>query len=186
MSLRLKTPRLLLEPLAETDVPDFVAYRQDPDVARWQSWDVDYSQADGAALVASQPTGDLPGPGDWLQLAVRDRSSDQLYGDVAVHLLAGVPDTYEIGMTLAVRFQHRGIAGEAVARVLEHLFTDAGAHRVVAQCDTRNTSVARLLRALGLRQESHQVDADRCKDEWTTVDGYALLADEYAAQRISG
>ncbi len=185
MPLHLTTPRLVIEPLQAADVPAFVNYRQDPEVARWQSWDTDYSEADGYALVASQPAGELPDPGDWLQLAVRDRSSGQLYGDVAVHRLAGQPDTYEIGMTLAPQYQHRGIATESVARVLEHLFTAAAAHRVIANCDARNAPVARLLSGLGLRQESHQVDADWFKQEWTTLDGYAVLASEYALHRIS-
>ena len=117
MLLRLTTARLMIDPLQEPDVHAFVEYRQDPDVARWQSWDIDYCEADGLALVRSQPSG-LPGAGDWLQLAVRDSSTGQLYGDVAVHRLSDVPDTYEIGMTLARRFQHRGIATEAVGRVL--------------------------------------------------------------------
>lgn len=181
MPLSLTTPRLVIEPLATADVPAFVAYRQDPDVARWQSWNTDYSEEDGFALVRSQPVRELPDPGDWLQLAVRDRSGAPLFGDVAVHRLAEQPDTYEIGMTLAPQFQHRGIAHEAVARVLDHLFAEADAHRVIAECDARNAPVARLLRGLGLRQESHQVEADWFKQEWTTVDGYAVLAAEHAA-----
>lgn len=184
MPLRLTTPRLLIEPLRQEDVPAFVAYRQHPDVARWQSWDTDYTEADGYELVSSQPAGDLPGPGGWLQLAVRDGSNGQLFGDVAVHRSALVRDTFEIGMTLARQFQGRGIATESVGRVLDHLFTDAGAHRVTADCDARNLPVARLLRALGLRQESHQLQADFSKGEWITLDGYAVLADEHAAHRI--
>jgi hypothetical protein len=38
MTLRLTTPRLTIEPLANRDVPDFVAHRQDPEVARYQGW----------------------------------------------------------------------------------------------------------------------------------------------------
>ena len=183
MPLQLTTARLVIEPLQVADVPAFVAYRQDPDVARWQSWDTDYSEADGRALVGSQPDG-LPAAGNWLQLAVRDRSSGELYGDVAVHRLADVPDTFEIGMTFARQSQHRGFATEAVTGVLDHLFADAGAHRVTAQCDARNTSVARLLRRLHLRQESHQVQAEYAKSEWITLDGYAVLAFEHAAQQV--
>lgn len=185
MPLHLTTERLLIEPLGPGDVPGFAAYRQDPEVARWQSWTTEYSRADALALVASQPTADLPGPDDWLQLAVRDRSTGELYGDVAVHRLAGVPDTFEVGMTLARRFQHRGVALEAVGRVLEHLFADGGAHRVTADCDSRNAPVARLLRTLGMRQESHHIDADFSKGEWITLDGYAVLADEFVAQQVS-
>lgn len=51
-----------------------------------------------------------------------------------------------------------------------------------ATLDARNTASAAVLRHVGLRQESHQVEADWFKDEWTTLDGWALLASEYRAQ----
>ena len=72
-----------------------------PDVARWQSWDTGYGEADARRLVGDQPAGDLPDAGGWLQLAVRSPDRAVLYGDVAVHRLADQPDTYEIGVTLA-------------------------------------------------------------------------------------
>ena len=61
-------------------------------------------------------------------------------------------------------------------------WTQAGAYRVVAFCDARNAPVARLLRRVGMRQESSQVEADYFKGEWTTLDGYAVLAREYVAR----
>ena len=36
--MKLTTSRLTIEPLAAADIPEFVAYRQRPDVARYQSW----------------------------------------------------------------------------------------------------------------------------------------------------
>ena len=69
-----------------------------------------------------------------------------------MHLLDDQPATYEVGITFAQGFQGRGLATEALARVLEFLFHDQNAHRVVAFCDTRNAAVARLLRRLTFRQ----------------------------------
>jgi RimJ/RimL family protein N-acetyltransferase len=169
---------VLLEPLEDGDVAAFAAYRRSPDVARWQSWDTGYDEADARRLVAGQPAG-LPGPGDWLQLAVRSTDRAALYGDVAVHRLADRPATFEIGVTLAPAAQGRGLGTEAVACVLRHLFTEGGAHRVVAFCDARNAPVAALLRRVGMRHESRQVEADRFKGEWATLDGYAVLAREH-------
>jgi RimJ/RimL family protein N-acetyltransferase len=182
----LTTARLTIEPLAGRDVDVFTEYRRDPDVARFQSWDVDYSRADAERLVADQPDGRLPSPGSWLQLAVRETGSDVLLGDLAVHRLEDQPDTFEIGVTLAPSSQRRGIATEALTALLDHLFDDEHAHRVVASCDARNDAVARLLTRVGFRQESRQVDADWFKGEWTTLDGYALLARERSGVARSG
>jgi RimJ/RimL family protein N-acetyltransferase len=178
----LTTTRLRITPLTAQDAAAFVAYRQDPRVARWQGWEPSYSAADAAELIASQPAGDLPEPGGWLQLAIRNAVTGELYGDVAVHALEDLSDTFEIGITLAVASQHRGIAAEALNRILDHLFVDVNAHRVTANCDTRNAAVAKLLRTAGLRKESSQIDLEYFKGEWITLDGYAILRAEYAAR----
>jgi aminoglycoside 6'-N-acetyltransferase len=172
------TTRLLLEPLVEADTAAFVAYRQDPDVARWQSWESSYCEVDAALLIASQPSSDLPDRGGWIQLAIRHAATRDLYGDIAIHVIDDQPDTFEIGVTLAPAAQGRGIGTEAVGGVLSYLFDEAGAHRVVAFCDARNEPVARLLRRVGMRHESHQLDADFFKGEWSTLDGYAVLERE--------
>ncbi len=171
----------MIEPLAASHVSAFVGYRQDPQVARWQSWTPSYSESDARQLIESQPATELPEEGEWMQLAVRDARNGTLLGDVAVHSLAEQPNTFEIGATLAPGSQGRGVASEAVARVLDYLFTEATAHRVVAFCDARNEPVARLLRRVGMRPESSQIEADYFKGEWTTLDGYAVLAREWLA-----
>ena len=53
---------------------------------------------------------------------------------------------------------------------------------VTANCDARNSPVARLLRGVGMRKESSQVDGEFFTDEWITLDGYAILQAEHAAQ----
>lgn len=170
---------MVINPLVEADVPEFLAYRRDPDIARWQSWTPDYSRTDALRLINGQPASELPDAGGWIQLALRSSDAGSLLGDVAIHRLDSQPDTFEIGITLAASSQGRGLASEAFDRVLEFLFLANSAHRVVAQCDARNEPVTRLLRRVGFRHESRQVDADFYKGEWTTLDGYAMLANEY-------
>lgn len=182
--IALATARLLIEPLAPHDIDAFVRYRRDPDVARYQSWGIDYSRADAERLVLGQPGSRLPSPGGWLQLAVRDAASGGLLGDVALHLLDTQPDTFEVGVTLAPSSQGRGIASEALAGLQDLVFDQEGAHRVVASCDSRNVAVARLLTRIGFRKESRQVDAEWFEGEWITLDEYALLAsDRHATPR---
>jgi RimJ/RimL family protein N-acetyltransferase len=180
--MRLVTERLAIAPLGEADIDAFVAYRTHPEVARYQSWETSYGHEDALDLVRSQATLELPARGGWLQLGVHTGGHpdhDTLVGDVAVHLLDEQPNTWEIGVTFAPRDQGRGFATEAVSAVVAALFNQHGAHRVVAFCDARNIAVHRLFERVGLRRESRQVDADWFKGEWTTLDGYAVLAREW-------
>lgn len=178
-AVALVTARLTIEPLSERDIDTFVGYRQDPNVARYQSWGIDYSRSDAERLVDDQRDGRLTSPGRWLQLAVRETASGRLLGDLALHRLVEQPDTFEIGVTLAGSSQGRGVASKALRALPGFLFEHEHAHRVVASCDSRNEPVARLLTNAGFRRESRQVEADWFKGEWTTLDGYALLSNEW-------
>jgi len=180
MTTQLATERLRIRPLQAADVPAFVAYRRIPDVARFQDWDESYDEQRANALVESQVGRFIPPSGEWVQLGIRDAITDELLGDVAIHTLGDQPDSYELGFTLAPASQGAGFATEAVIRVLEYLFRECGAHRVSATCDSRNRPSARLLERVGLRQEARHHSAEWFKDEWTSVDVFALLADEFA------
>lgn len=178
------TERFILSVLSAADRLDFTAYRRDPDVARFQSWTSDWSGADTDALIADQPAGLLPGSGDWLQIAVHERDAPSLVGDVAVHAVADQPDTYELGVTLAPRWQGIGAGQEALRRLIDGLFLEQGAHRVIAMTDARNIAAARLFRRLGLRHEGRAVDADWFKGEWTSVDTWAILREEHGRRSL--
>ena len=182
--MQLQTSRVSIRPLTLDDVPEFVAYRRIEAVARFQSWTTDYSERDAARLVAEQQGWTLPPEGEWMQFGVHEHGS--LAGDLAVHRLADQPGTFEFGVTLAPSHGGRGIATEAAIALVDALITEHGAHRVVAFCDARNDSVIRLFERVGLRRESRQVEADWFKGEWTTLEGWAVLAREWAQGRRVG
>lgn len=141
MTLVLRTERLVISPLGESDLDAFVAYRRHPDVARYQSWSPEYSLTDARALLAAQPRTTLPAPGEWLQLALRRAEQPlegRLVGYIAIGHDASQPDTYELGVTLAPAHHGRGYAQEALTAALDALLGSHGAHRVVVQADARN------------------------------------------------
>lgn len=177
------TPRLLLRRFEPADLPAMVAYRSDPGVARYQSWTPDWSMTDAEAFLAEDQATQLGTAGAWTQVALVERASGVLVGDVALHFVAAQPDTVELGVTLAPAHQGRGLAGEALRAVIEWLFAAHGTHRVLAQADARNAAVRRLFERLGLRQEAELREADFWKGEWTTLCIYAVLAREWAAAR---
>lgn len=179
MPLPIRTNRLVLRPLAVEDVEPFVAYRTDPDVARYQSWDTSYSRADAERLVAEQAAAELGTPGGWLQIGAVVRADDALAGDCAVHVAGEPPATAEVGVTFSRAYQGRGLAAEALGAVVGELFARHAIHRVVAQADERNVAVHRLLERLGFRCEARFVEADWFKGAWSTLRAYALLAREW-------
>jgi RimJ/RimL family protein N-acetyltransferase len=169
---------LSLRPFQAVDLEAFVAYRSDPEVARYQSWDRTYSMADAEAFLSSQRELVFGQPGEWLQLAIVDRETGTLCGDCAVQVVTDQPATAQVGVTLAQANQGKGLATEALTAVVTELF-DRGIHRVFAEADDRNVPAQRLLERLGFRCEARLVEADWFKGEWSTLRLYAILDREW-------
>jgi RimJ/RimL family protein N-acetyltransferase len=173
------TERLRLRPFQADDLAAFVAYRREPEVARYQSWDTTFSMTDAERLLASQEGVEFGVPGAWLQLAALDRLSETLVGDCGVRVLDDQPATAELGVTLAPDRQGCGLATEALAAVIDKLFNQHELHRVYAQADDRNVAVHRLFERLGFRREARFVEADWFKREWSTLRVFAVLRREW-------
>jgi RimJ/RimL family protein N-acetyltransferase len=172
-----ETRRLQARRVHLDDLDPFVAYRSDPEVARYQSWS-DYTVEQGRALITSQQGIDPGIPGAWYQIALESRGDGGLVGDLALHVSFGDRRLAEIGFTLARSFQGKGLAGEALEGYLDWLFPTFNLHRVHAVTDARNSAAAALLKRVGMRREAHLVDNVWFKGAWGSEYIYAVLADE--------
>src|SRR5215208_1607569 len=97
--IEIATERLVLRPFRAGDAVAFAAYRSEPGVARYQSWDTTFSAADAGRFIAEQEGLVLGDPGPWVQLAAVDRLSGELYGDCAARVATEQPQTAEVGVT---------------------------------------------------------------------------------------
>lgn len=170
----LPTRRLLLRRFHASDAPALAQYRSDAAVARYQGWSAPVSGAEACDLVGAFAAGD-PGRPGWFQYALEQTSDHVLVGDLGVLLHDNLRQA-EVGFTVATEHQGRGFGTEALSRLLDHLFTDRGLHKVAAECDARNVASAALLRRLGFRQEGHLRAHTWIKGEWTDDLLFGLLA----------
>src|SRR5438445_5466303 len=70
--------RVVVRRFRPQDVAEFVAYRSDAEVARYQSWDAPYPPEQGERFVAQMMTAHPDTPGEWFQFAVALRATGQL------------------------------------------------------------------------------------------------------------
>jgi RimJ/RimL family protein N-acetyltransferase len=182
-TIEIVTKRLSLRPFQVDDLEAFVAYRSDPEVARYQSWDRAFSMADAESFLSSQRELVFGQPGEWLQLAIVDRATGAVCGDCAVRVATDQPATAEVGITLAQASQGKGVATEALTAVVTELFEQRGMHRIFAKADDRNVPVRRLLERLGFRCEARLVEADWFKGEWSTLRIYGMLDREWCGRQ---
>ncbi len=182
-ALPIRTERLLLRPLRDSDVDDVLAYYGDPQVVRYLLTEP-HTRADAEGFVAERSLRiDPRRAGESLALAVEHEG--RVVGDIVLILVGGespsgaTPSVGEIGWTLHPDRGGRGFATEAARALLDLAFGHYRLHRVKAQLDARNTGSARLCERLGMTREAHLRQDWWSKGEWTDTLVYGLLADEW-------
>lgn len=99
----LHTKRLILRNFVESDIDAFVAYRNEPEVAKFQSWSIPYSREQAQKYIASIKDMNAPKQGDWLQIAIELKEANELIGDVGCFIKPEDARQATIGFTLASR-----------------------------------------------------------------------------------
>lgn len=175
----LRTDRLILRRFSTDDIESFAAYRSDPDVARYQSWDPPFTRAQAQDFIEALADTDPDTRGKWFQFAVVEASSGVHIGDLAAFVDGADPRLARIGFTLARAAHGNGYATEAATGLLDYLFVARHKHRVAADCDIRNAPSIAVLERLGMRREAHHRESAWWKGEWTDELVYATLAEEW-------
>ena len=175
----MRTERLVLRLMGSGDIPAHAAYRDDPEVARHQLWDLPYDPERSAYLAKQDERDDLV-LGDWTTLAIE--VDGEVAGDVCtqVHETGGVA---EIGYTLARDHWGRGYATEAARALVEDLVTRIGVQRVYGELDPANVASQRVLEACGLVCEGVTRKSYLWRGEWTDNMSYAATREEWLAWR---
>jgi RimJ/RimL family protein N-acetyltransferase len=181
--INLETPRLILRRFHESDLANFMAYRNDREVAHYQSWE-SISRAEAGRFIKQQSR-HRPGiPGKWFQFAAEVRADGELAGDCALLVIRKTPRIGEIGYTFAPAYQHTGLATEAARAVIDFAFGSLALNRVIATTDCRNTPSVALMERLGMRREGHFIHNAWFKGEWCDEYQYAMLREEWSRIRI--
>lgn len=95
-------------------------------------------------------------------------------GDLALHAIQDSNMEFEIGFTIARENQGKGFAAEAATRLINYLFSEIGATKIIAQPDSRNTASKRLLRSLGFEMDESKGWLEQFKGEEVTVEHFLL------------
>lgn len=175
---QIESSRLILRRFRDRDLPNFVAYRNDPEVARYQSW-TSLSEREARHFIDEMKIAQPGLRGEWFQFAIEHKASHELIGDCALQVKAEDGRQAEIGYTLARAYHHQGYGREAVATLLEYAFRTLNLHRVFAQADCRNDASVHLLEQLGLRREGHFIQNFWFKGHWIDEYLYAILQAEW-------
>src|SRR5690606_36163156 len=105
--------RLLIRKLHKRDLDDFHFYRSNPEVTKYQSFDI-MSLEDAAHFIAAQEAVDFTIPGTWSQYGIEHKLENKIIGDCAIKLRLDEPRIAEVGITISHAYQKMGYAKEAM------------------------------------------------------------------------
>lgn len=150
----LRGPDVALRRLRETDLDSFLAYRSDPEVARFQSWDqMDRDRM--AAFIAHCASGPLFTPGQWCQIGIARKSDSALIGDLGIHVSADKTEA-ELGITLSGAAQGKGLGFQAFGLGRDLIFAQTPVARIWAITDARNTPSLRMIARCGFQLDRQE------------------------------
>jgi RimJ/RimL family protein N-acetyltransferase len=171
----LLTSRLTIRRFAPQDGPDLYEYLSDPEVVRYEPYDV-------FSMEASQREAERRANDDafW---AVCLTDGQKLIGNI--YLSKGDFDTWELGYVFNAAYQGKGYASESAGALIQHVISTHNARRITAYCNPENEKSWHLMERLGMRREGHLIQSVyHKKDEngnpvWHDTFEYAVLASEW-------
>jgi RimJ/RimL family protein N-acetyltransferase len=183
MKFNLVTERLRIRQFQDADLESFLAYRNDPEVARYQGWDVPYPREKALEFIEEMMTKDPAVQDEWFQAAIEVIATGEMIGDAAYYLKKDDPQAY-IGYSIAQSSWRKGYGLEAIRRLLAYLFDELHLHRVIAITDVENIASFNMLDHMGFRREGHFVENLMFKGNWASEYYYGMLKREWEKLKI--
>ena len=176
--LNTQTTRLNVRHLKLLDLTDFHIYRSNPEVTKYQGFDV-MTIEQAQEFIKNNSKKHFGKAGEWVQYGIENKETKQLIGDCAIKLDQYDTRIAEIGITISHFEQKKGYAKEVMIGILAFLFDTKEIHRVVETVDAENIASINLLKSTGFKQEGHFIENIFFKGKWGSEFQYAMLKREW-------
>jgi [ribosomal protein S5]-alanine N-acetyltransferase len=171
----LKTSRLLLRRVRESDSKDMFEYTSNNDITKYLSWyphsEIAQTEKYIAHLISEYVMKDR------FAWAIEFSELNKFIGIVRIFDVSLVNKRGELSYILNPAFQGRGIALEAIKTVIDFCFGEVGLNRIQAKCTPDNLPSERVIQKLGMSYEGTLKEFWLNKGNYTDAKLYALLAD---------
>jgi RimJ/RimL family protein N-acetyltransferase len=178
----IRTSRLLLRDLEESDWQAVHTYASDPEVVRYMDWGPN-TKEDTTNFIQRSITGQKEDPRRDFSLAVVLRSDDGLIGGCGIYVSASSNREGWIGYCLNRQFWGQGYATETARALLGFGFDRLRLHRIFATSEPGNVASIHVLEKIGMQHEGHLRENKWAKEKWHDSLLYAILDYEWNSDR---
>ncbi len=173
----IETTRLILRRAVRKDAePMFRNWASDPEVTKFLTWPAHSSIAVSEMVIES-----------WIQEYEKDnyyqwmivlKEIGEPIGSISVVRQNDRVEEAEIGYCIGARWWHQGIVSEALAAIIEYLFTEVRLNRICARHDPNNPHSGDVMRKCGMTYEGTTRSSDRNNQGICDAALYAILRSE--------
>ncbi len=176
----LQTERLTLRKLTPRDAADMFDYAHRPDVTRYLTWnphpDISYSKEYLEYLQGRYAGGMYY---DW---GIEEKASGKMIGTCGFTSFNCSHDKAEIGYVIHPDYWGKGIAAEAVKKIVAFGFEKLNLHRIEAKFIEGNLRSRRVMEKVGMTFEGYEQESMLIKGKYVTIGTCAVLKSEWESQ----
>ena len=173
---QVKTARLQFRPLEMRDKDDLFAIMSDPEVSKYNRWDVHQNRSQSQDYI--QAALDLYSQGQYLEWAIC-QSDNKLIGFFGIVWWLTDYASVELGFSLNRNYWNRGYISEALSALIQWGFKEMHINRFEAQCEINNLASQRVLEKLGWICEGILRQRVYFKESYRDMKLYSLISLDY-------
>ncbi len=177
----LKTERLTLRRMKVSDWQDMYEYSKEECVTKYLLWDAHKSPEQTQDYLRFLQT--RYRTGDFYDWAVIDKASGKMIGTCGFAKLSFENNSAEVGYVLNPEYWGKGIAAEALMRVMEYGFMELNIHRIEAKYIVGNDASRRVMEKCGMTFEGINRSSMYIKGDYRDIGICAIISDEYMRNR---
>ena len=173
----LETNRLLLRAFNQNDIDDIFEYASDPEVSKYLPWDVHVSKKNTIDfLKASEENFQRLDIIDW---GIELKNEHKLIGGISIRNWNNKHLCADAGYVISKKYWNRGIATEALAKVIQFGFETLCVNRIEAHCDDENIGSSRVMEKCGMKYEGTLRQKVFEKGRFVDAKFYSILRNEF-------
>ncbi|HOP11427.1 MAG TPA: GNAT family protein [Oscillospiraceae bacterium] len=173
----METQRLIIRRFRPEDGADLFDYLSREEVVRFEPYGVvSREQAERAAARRAEDE-------TFWAVCKKEKDGGKLIGNI--YMAKQEFDTWELGYVFNSDFWGKGYAYETAKALMNSVFINQGAHRIIAKCNPKNERSWKLLERLGMRREGYLRQCVWFKKDqngnplWQDTYEYGILAEEW-------
>ncbi|MBR2616551.1 MAG: GNAT family N-acetyltransferase [Clostridia bacterium] len=177
----LETERLILRKILPEDEEDMYEYSRDPETSKYLLWEPHTSRAFTRAHIA------------YLQKAYRDaaffdwalveKESGKMIGTCGFTEIYESKRCAEVGYVLSPLYHRRGLAPEALGRVLQYGFEILGLKSVCARFMEDNEASQKVLKRMGFWEDTRKKESFYKRGKKQRILTYSITSEEYMIKK---